>query len=179
MICWKTLKIEPRPSWKTSKSFPRGAVGFPFIYQGVFEKRVAKYNQHGTKMDPKWSQKPPKSRPGAHGPMGYPPLPGPLESKNNIDPTKRREVYNPAAPLFPKKWPTWPQVGSQVGAKMDKKSTQKSIKKLIPPKIGFSRDFGGFWEGKWSQVGTKIDQKSMPRYLPKLTSFFDRCLKRC
>ena len=55
--------------------------------------------------------------------------------------------------------PTWPQVGSQVGAKMDKKSIQKSIKKLMPPGIGFWKDFGGFWEGKWSQVGTKMGSK--------------------
>ena len=57
--------------------------------------------------------------------------------------------------------PTWPQVGSQVGAQMDKKSIQKSIKKLMAPWLGFGKDFGGFWEGKWRQVGTKIDQKSM------------------
>ena len=42
---------------------------------------------------------------------------------------------------------------------MDKKSIQKSIKKLMPPGIGFWKDFGGFWEGKWSQVGTKMGSK--------------------
>ena len=42
---------------------------------------------------------------------------------------------------------------------MDKKSIQQMIKKLMPPGIGFWKDFGGFWEGKWSQVGTKIHKK--------------------
>ena len=77
-------------------------------------------------------------------------------SKNNVDPTKRWVELISVPPFCPKKWPTWPQVGSQVGAKMDKKSTQKSITKLMPPGIGFWKDFCGFWEGKWSQVGTKI-----------------------
>ena len=45
---------------------------------------------------------------------------------------------------------------------MDKKSIQKSIKKLMPPGIGFWKDFGGFWEGTWSQVSSSINQKSMP-----------------
>ena len=42
---------------------------------------------------------------------------------------------------------------------MDKKSIQKSIKNLMPPGIGFWKDFGGLWEGKWSQVGTKMGSK--------------------
>ena len=42
---------------------------------------------------------------------------------------------------------------------MEKKSMQKSIKNLMHLGIGFWKDFGGFWEGKWSQVGTKIHQK--------------------
>ena len=41
-------------------------------------------------------------------------------SKNNIDPTKKSDYFDSAPPFFPKKWPTWPQVGSHVGAKMDK-----------------------------------------------------------
>ena len=33
---------------------------------------------------------------------------------------------------------------------------------MMPPGIGFWKDFGGFGEGKWSQVDTQIHQKSMP-----------------
>ena len=53
---------------------------------------------------------------------------------------------------------------------MDKKSTQKSIKKMMPPGIGFGKDFGGFWEGKWSQPGTKKETKASqiePRWGPQ------------
>ena len=81
------------------------------------------------------------------------------KSKPNAYLTKKTRASNAVPPFYPKKWPTWPQVGSQVGAKMDKKSIQKSIKKLMLPGIGFWKDFGGFWEGKWSQVGTKIHCK--------------------
>ena len=81
------------------------------------------------------------------------------KSKPNAYLTKKTRASNAAPPFYPKKWPTWPQVGSQVGAKMEKKSMQKSIKKLMPPGIGFWKDFGGFWEGKWSQVGTKMGSK--------------------
>ena len=38
---------------------------------------------------------------------------------------------------------------------------QKSIKKMMPSKIDFWSDFGGFLERKWRHVGTKIDEKSM------------------
>ena len=63
----------------------------------------------------------------------------------------------PQIPHFwPKKSPTWPQLGSQDGAKMDKKSMQKSIKKLMHLGIDFWEDLGGFWEGKCSHVGTKF-----------------------
>ena len=51
--------------------------------------------------------------------------------------------------------PSW----VQVGIKMDKTSIQKSIKKLMPPGLGFWKEFGGFWEGEWSQVGTKMGSK--------------------
>ena len=30
---------------------------------------------------------------------------------------------------------------------------------MMPPGIGFWKDFGGFWEGKWNQVGTKMGSK--------------------
>ena len=33
---------------------------------------------------------------------------------------------------------------------------------MMPSKIDFWSDFGGFLERKWRQVGTQIDQKSMP-----------------
>ena len=29
----------------------------------------------------------------------------------------------------------------------------------MPPGIGFWKDFGGFWAGKWNQVGTKMESK--------------------
>ena len=38
---------------------------------------------------------------------------------------------------------------------------QKSIKKLMPSKIDFWNDFGGFLGRKWRHVGTNIDEKSM------------------
>ena len=70
------------------------------------------------------------------------------KSENNKDPRRKRRALYSVASFFPKKYSTLPQVGSQVGAKMDKKSIQKSIKKLMPPGIGFWKDFSGFWEGK-------------------------------
>ena len=72
--------------------------------------------------------------------------------------------------------PTWPQVGSQVGAKMDKKSIQKSIKKLMPPGIGFWKDFGGFWKGKmepsWHQNPSKIGISCEKAFFEKTLFFF-------
>ena len=32
---------------------------------------------------------------------------------------------------------------------------------MMPSKIDFWSDFGGFLERKWKHVGTKIDEKSM------------------
>ena len=58
-----------------------------------------------------------------------------FDKKSNA--TKKRGYLHSAPPFFPKKWPTWPQVGSQDGAEIDKKSIQKSIKKLMPLGIGF------------------------------------------
>ena len=60
---------------------------------------------------------------------------------------------------------------------MEKKSMQKSIKNLMHLGIGFWKDFGGFWEGKWSQVGTKIHQKLVSvakRLFVEKTVFFLR-----
>ena len=62
-------------------------------------------------------------------------------------------------PVWPKKSPTWPQLGTLDGAKIAQKSIQKSINKSMHLGIDFWKDFGGFGEAKWSQVGTKIASK--------------------
>ena len=91
-------------------------------------------------MEPKWGQDGAKTA---------------KNSKKNIDPTKTTLPPFRAPSSGPKKWPTWPQLGSQNGAKNDKKAMQKSIKILVPLGVGFWNVFGGFWEAKWTQVGTK------------------------
>ena len=91
-------------------------------------------------MEPKWGQDGAKTA---------------KKSKNNKDPTKKRGARHSVVAFWPKKWPRWPQVGSQNGAKNDKKTMQKSIKILVPLGVGFWSVFGGFLGAKWSQVGTK------------------------
>ena len=81
------------------------------------------------------------------------------KSENNIDPTKRWVPPIPVPPFCSKRWPTWPQLGSQNGAKMAKKSMQKCIIFLMPLGIDFWVDFHGFWVPKSSQVGTKMLSK--------------------
>ena len=58
-------------------------------------------------------------------------------------------------------WATWLQLGSQNGAKIDWKSKQKTIKILMPLRIGFLKDFSGFWRQNGSMLASKIEQKSM------------------
>ena len=81
------------------------------------------------------------------------------KSEKNANASKKRAQFHSGAPLEPKKWPTWSQLGSQNGAKMAKKSIPKSIIFLMPLGIDFWMDFGGFWVPKWSQVGTKMGSK--------------------
>ena len=116
-------------------------------------KKYQNYKPHGTQIvtrnfrngpqkPPKWRPKPSKIEPkldqeGARTTK---------KSKNNIDPTKRGAACHRAPPFWRKMWPTWPQLGSQDGAKIDNKSLQKSIKKMMPSKIDFWSDFGGFLE---------------------------------
>ena len=73
---------------------------------------------------------------------------------------KEAGLHSPA-PLEPKKWPTWSQLGSQNGAKMNNTSIPKAIIFLMPLGIGFWESFGGFGMPRWSQVGTKSIDKSM------------------
>ena len=54
----------------------------------------------------------------------------------------------------------WVQVGLPDRAQIDQKSMQKTIKEMMPYKISFLTDLGGFLDGKWSQVGIKNDPKS-------------------
>ena len=82
-------------------------------------------------------------------------------SDKNIDPGKKRGRHHSVHPFWPKKLPTWRQVGFQNRAKINKKSMQESIKKLMPFTIDFQINFGGFSERKWKHVGTKIDEKSI------------------
>ena len=58
-------------------------------------------------------------------------------------------------------WATWLQLGSQNGAKIDWKSKQKTIKILMPLRIGFLKDFSGFWGQNGGMLASKIEQKSM------------------
>ena len=82
-------------------------------------------------------------------------------SDKNIDPGKKRGRHHSVHPFWPKKLPTWRQVGFQNRAKINKRSLQESIKKLMPFTIDFQINFGGFSERKWKHVGTKIDEKSI------------------
>ena len=95
--------------------------------------------------------------------------------KKNANATSRWVESIPPPTFYPKKCPTWPQVGSQDGGKMEKKSMQKSIKNLMHLGIDFWKDFGGFGEAKWSQVGTKIASKIILKFQRRFfekTSFF-------
>ena len=124
--------------------------------QGTWDPKILTRNlQNEAQKPPKWRPKPSKIESKLAAKWSQ----DDQKIENNKDPTKKRRALHPVASFFPKMWPTWLQVGSQVGAKMDKKSIQKLIKKLMPPGIGFWKDFGGFWEGKWSQVGTKMGSK--------------------
>ena len=91
-------------------------------------------------MEPKWDQDGAKTA---------------KNSKKNIDPAKTTLTPFREPSSGPKKWPTWPQLGSQNGAKNDKKAIQKSIKILVLLGVGFWSVFGGFQGAKWTQVGTK------------------------
>ena len=86
-------------------------------------------------------------------------------SDKNIDPGKKRGRHHSVHPFWPKKLPSWRQVGFQNRAKINKKSMQESIKKLMPFtidfQIDFQIDFGGFLERKWRHAGTKFDEKSI------------------
>ena len=82
----------------------------------------AQMGPRGAKMEPKWRQDGVRMA---------------EKSKKNTNATKKRVAFYRVPPLEPKKWPTWPQLGSQVGAKMDKKSMQKSIKNLMHLGIDF------------------------------------------
>ena len=84
----------------------------------------------------------------------------------------------PQIPHFwPKKSPTWPQLGPQDGTKIAQKSIQKTNTKSMHLGIDFWKDFGGFGEAKWSHVGTKIVSKiilNFERRFFEKTSFFFR-----
>ena len=110
-------------------------------------------------MEPKLDQKPPKSSPDGGPKWGTPSGRGAKKSKENTNATKKRVDPQRVPPPETKKWPTWPQLGSQNEAKMAKKSMQNFIIFLMPLGIDFWVDFGGFWVPKSSEVGTKMGSK--------------------
>ena len=57
-------------------------------------------------------------------------------------------------------WPTWAQDRFRNRAKTDSKIDAQIDLKMMPLKIDFWSDFGGFLEGKWRQVGTQIESKT-------------------
>ena len=123
--------------------------------------------QNCAKMKPKTCQNGPQM-----GPRRWPG--GPKSEEKTSSQQKGRE--QPQIPHFwPKKSPTWPQLGPLDGAKIAQKSIQKSIKKSMHLGIDFWKDFGGFGDAKWSQVGTNIVSKiilNFERQFFEKTSFF-------
>ena len=80
-------------------------------------------------------------------------------SNKNIDPSKKRGRHHSVPPFWPKKLPTWRQVGFQNRAKINRKSMQELTKKLMPFTIDFQIDFCGFLERKWRHVAPNSHQK--------------------
>ena len=119
------------------------------------------WHQHGAKMRPRWGQD--------------------GETFEKDANTTKRWVAKICVPiLWPKKWPTWPQLASQHGAKMANESTQESIIVLMPLGIDFWMDFNGFWiPTSWhpflkrfwlifgAMLGSKIEQKSIKNGIEK------------
>ena len=75
-----------------------------------------------------------------------------------------------------KKWPTWPQLGSQDGAQIDDKWGRKSIESLLPSGINFQIDFvwifGGKIEASCHQDRSNIDLHFGMRCFEKTLFFF-------
>ena len=115
---------------------------------------------------PKWSPKhckiEPKTRPNRGAARVIFRKRGVRTAKNsnkNIDPSKKRGRHHSVPPFWPKKLPTWRQVGFQNRAKINRKSMQEPTKKLMHFTIDFQIDFGGFLERKWKHVAPKSYQK--------------------
>ena len=97
-----------------------------------FQNR-AQMGPRGAQMEPKWRQDGVKTA---------------KKSTKKRQSNKKEGGFHSRAPVEPKRWPTWPQLGSQNGAKMSKKSIQKSNIFLMPLGIDLWVVFGGFWMPK-------------------------------
>ena len=107
----------------------------------------AKMRSRGPKMEPKWRQDGIKTA---------------KKSKKNANASNNRAGPHSVAPLEPKKWPTWSQLGCQNGAKLTNKSIRKSIIFLMPLGIGF-------WDG-FLFFGYQNGHKFVPTWDPKKIS---------
>ena len=71
--------------------------------------------------------------------------------------------WRPLGPVLAVMAASWARLGpllaAEIGPQVDQISTQQSIRTLMPLRIDFWEDFGGFWEVKWGQVGSKIEAK--------------------
>ena len=71
--------------------------------------------------------------------------------------------WRPLGPVLAVMAASWARLGpllaAEIGPQVDQISTQQSIRTLMPLRIDFWEDFGGFWETKWGQVESKIEAK--------------------
>ena len=113
------------------------------------------WSQHRAKIEPKTVKIEPRWGPK----IGYPIAPVSEKIERKHQRNKEEGSTSQRPPPCAKKWPTWPQLGSQVEVKMDKKSMQKSIKNLMASWHRFWSDFGRFWVPSWSAKSTKNQSK--------------------
>ena len=130
-------------------------------------RSCAQRAQHSAKMVPTWSQKLPKMEAVR---WGTPPLGVKMakKTKNNIDPTKNRGLSISVAPCWPKKWPTWSQLGppknSQNRTKMG--SIRRTNLRHMPTqqKKGLSPTDPPHFGRKSGQHGPNLVPKMEPRW---------------
>ena len=140
-----TLRVTP-PAYPVPALAPKCSKIAPTWQQNGannFQNR-AQMGPRGAQMEPKWRQDGVKTA---------------KKSTKKRQSNKKEGGPHSVAPLEPKKWPTWPQLGAQNKAKMAKKSIPQSIIFLMLLGIDFGMDFGGFLIPKRSQVGTKMGSK--------------------
>ena len=132
-------------------------------------------------MVPTWSQKPPKSSRAQRPQNGAKMAPRWDQDSEKIKEKRQRNVHlskkragaHSLAPVEPKKWPTWPQLGSQNGAKKAKKSMQKSVAFFDASWHRFVMDFGRVWEAGWGAKPNQ-EQESFEKRIDKMMK--NRCV---